>query len=266
MERAVPPEPLSEPPEPSNEAWTEDTLDIDLGDGRTSRSAPSQPALAGPASPPGPNGPIWAESRAHPAIAAPLSPPDVPEDQPHWFVLLLRELVETFALALVLFLVIRVGIQSYRIEGQSMEPNFHNGEYLLVNKLAYRLGEYERGDVIVFRYPNDPSKDYIKRIIGLPGDTVEIRDQQVYINGVPLQEPYPTRPIPPRNEPPVTVRPGTLYVLGDNRPASSDSRSWGLLDQKFVIGKAWIAIWPIQAWEIIDHPPLVVQPQTAQGP
>jgi signal peptidase I len=188
---------------------------------------------------------------------------EVPEN---WFKLLLKETAETVLLAVIIFLLIRVGIQNYRIEGSSMEPNFHHGEYLLVNKLAYRLGEYQRGDVIVFSYPGDPSKDYIKRIIGLPGDTVEIRDGILYVNGVAIQEPYPIRPMHAFPSGPTTVEPGHLYVLGDNRPASSDTRDWGLLDQELVIGKAWLAIFPLEQFGLVDHPQLHFTPGMAQGP
>ena len=136
---------------------------------------------------------------------------------------LLRETLETVVLAILIFLVIRSLVQNYRIEGQSMEPNFQHGQYLLVNKLAYRLGEYRRGDVIVFHYPNNPSQDYIKRVIGLPGDTVEFQDGVLIVNGLSVEEPYEQVPIA-RNIEAQTVAPGFLYVLGDNRPASSDTR------------------------------------------
>lgn len=199
--------------------------------------------------------------------------PDRPEElsaeesasEPHWFGVMVREVVETVGLAVIIFLIIRVGIQNYRIEGASMEPNFHDGEYLIVNKLAYRLGEYERGDVIVFKYPNDPSKDYIKRVIGLPGDTVEIRAGELYVNGVLIQEPYPHLPNV-RDEPPTVVDAGHLYVMGDNRPASSDTRSWGQLGQEFVIGQAWLAIYPINQFGLVEHQPIEVNSVMAQGP
>ncbi|RME51760.1 MAG: signal peptidase I [Caldilineae bacterium] len=187
------------------------------------------------------------------------------EAEGNWFGLFLRELFETVGLAIIIFLIIRIGIQNYRIEGQSMEPNFHDGEYLIVNKLAYRLGEYERGDVIVFHYPNDPTKDYIKRVIGLPGDVVEIRGGVLYVNNMPVEEPYDHMPMI-RDEPPVLVEPGHLYVLGDNRPASSDTRSWGLLPQDLVIGKAWLAIWPPSIFGVIDHPVVQVGAAMPQGP
>ncbi len=185
--------------------------------------------------------------------------------EPHWFGMMVRETVETVGLAVIIFLIIRIGIQNYRIEGQSMEPNFHDGEYLIVNKLAYRLGEYERGDVIVFKYPNDPSKDYIKRVIGLPGDTVEIRGGQLYVNNVEIEEPYQHMPNT-RDEPPTVVDAGHLYVMGDNRPASSDTRSWGQLGQEFVIGQAWLAIYPFDTAGLVKHQPIEVNAVMAQGP
>lgn len=190
---------------------------------------------------------------------------EIAADEPHWFGLMVREVVETVGLAVIIFLIIRIGIQNYRIEGASMEPNFHDGEYLIVNKLAYRLGEYERGDVIVFKYPNDPSKDYIKRVIGLPGDTVEIRGGQLYVNNVEIEEPYLHMPNT-RDEPPTVVDAGHLYVMGDNRPASSDTRSWGQLGQEFVIGQAWLAIWPFDSAGLVKHQPIEVNSVMAQGP
>jgi len=211
----------------------------------------------------------WARNELPPTQAesdeAPDSLTDIPDNEPHWFGLMVRETVETVGLAVIIFLIIRIGIQNYRIEGASMEPNFHDGEYLIVNKLAYRLGEYERGDVIVFKYPNDPSKDYIKRVIGLPGDTVEIRGGQLFVNGNQIEEPYEHMPNA-RDEPPTVVDAGHLYVMGDNRPASSDTRSWGQLGQEFVIGQAWLAIWPFEQAGLVEHHPIVVNPVMAQGP
>ena len=165
---------------------------------------------------------------------------------------LLRETLETVILAVLIFLVIRSLVQNYRIEGQSMEPNFHHGQYLLVNKLAYRLTDHKRGDVIVFHYPNNPTQDYIKRIIGLPGDTVEILEGVLYLNGLPVDEPFDQIPMT-RNISAQVVDPGNLYVLGDNRPASSDTRTWGQLPQEFVIGKAWLAIWPVETAGLVEH-------------
>lgn len=157
----------------------------------------------------------------------------------------LRELVETLLLTLVIFLLIRFGVQNFRIEGYSMEPNFHDGEFLLVNKVVYMLHPPERGDVIVLMYPPVPSRDFIKRVIGLPGDRIEIVNGKVYVNGELLDEPYPL------NEGsysygPVTVGEGEYFVLGDNRNNSSDSHSWGMLPGRNIVGKAWIFYWPPQ--------------------
>lgn len=183
---------------------------------------------------------------------APLAPPEQLPSEPiakpsMWAGVgnALRELIETLLLTLVIFLLIRFAVQNFRIEGYSMEPNFHDGEFLLVNKLVYMLHPPERGDVIVLKYPPVPSRDFIKRVIGLPGDRVEIMNGKVLVNGTPLPEPYPL------NEGsytygPVTVGDGEYFVLGDNRNNSSDSHSWGMLPGKNIVGKAWIAYWPPQ--------------------
>ncbi len=192
-------------------------------------------------------------------------PAEQGDEEPAGFKSLLRETLETVILAVLIFLVIRTLVQNYRIEGQSMEPNFQHGQYLLVNKLAYRLGDYSRGDVIVFHYPNNPSQDYIKRVIGLPGDTIEFRDGVLIVNGLNVAEPYDQVPIA-RDIQAQTVAPGFLYVLGDNRPASSDTRTWGQLSQEFVIGKAWFAIWPVTDAGPVAHPPIELGPALEQSP
>lgn len=192
-------------------------------------------------------------------------PAEQSDEEPAGFKSLLRETLETVILAVLIFLVIRTLVQNYRIEGQSMEPNFQHGQYLLVNKLAYRLGDYSRGDVIVFHYPNNPSQDYIKRVIGLPGDTIEFRDGVLIVNGLNVAEPYDQVPIA-RDIQAQTVAPGFLYVLGDNRPASSDTRTWGQLSQEFVIGKAWFAIWPVGDAGPVAHPTIELGPALEQAP
>ncbi len=180
-----------------------------------------------------------------------LPPPEQltpPEPRPSLWVgvgTALRELIETLLLTLVIFLLIRFAVQNFRIEGFSMEPNFHDGQFLLVNKLIYALQPPQRGDVIIFRYPNNPSRDFIKRIIGLPGDKVEVVDGRVLINNEALPETYPL------NEGsysygPVVVGADEYFVLGDNRNNSSDSHSWGMLPAKDIIGKAWVSYWPPQ--------------------
>ena len=170
-----------------------------------------------------------------------------------------RELLETLVLTLVIFLLIRSVVQNFRIDGVSMEPNFHEGQYLIINKLAYKVGVPSRGDVVVFRYPLDPDRDFIKRVIGLPGDVVAVRQGRVLINGRAVVEPYPLLPASYSSEP-VTVGPGQLYVLGDNRNNSSDSHTWGLLPMDFVVGKAWISYWPPSQWSVVAHPSLALTP------
>ena len=162
----------------------------------------------------------------------------------------LRELIETLILTLVIFLVIRFAVQNFRIEGYSMEPNFHDGQFLLVNKIVYMLHAPERGDVIVFVPPTSSSRDFIKRVIGLPGDRVEVINGKVYINGEMLDEPYPLNPAS-YSAGAVTVPPDEYFVLGDNRNNSSDSHSWGTVSVKKIIGKAWVTYWPPQMMGIV---------------
>lgn len=166
---------------------------------------------------------------------------------------ILRELVETVVLTLVIFFLVRTVMQNYRIDGISMEPNFQNGQFLIINKLSYQLGEPKRGDVIVFHYPRDPSRDFIKRVIGVPGQTVEVRSGQVIIDGKPIDEPYGPAP-GSYDAPPTLVPPNQLFVLGDNRNNSSDSHSWGLLPMDKVIGRAIVSYWPPGTWQIISNP------------
>lgn len=166
-----------------------------------------------------------------------------------------RELAETIVLTLLIFLIMRALVQNYRIEGYSMEPNLHEQQYLIVNKVAYYLGSPERGDIIVFEYPNGPETDYIKRVIGVPGDTVECRPNEILVNGVVIDEPYNPHPWT------YTCLPQTMgedeyFVLGDNRSQSSDSHKWGVLERKFIIGKAWISYWPMDSWGRVANYPI----------
>jgi signal peptidase I len=162
----------------------------------------------------------------------------------------LRELIETLALTLVIFLLIRFAVQNFRIEGYSMEPNFHDGEFLIVNKLIYLLRPPQRGDVIVFVPPTNTSRDFIKRVIGLPGDRITIANGRVYVNGAALDEPYPLN-LGTYSSTPVTVPADEYYVLGDNRNNSSDSHSWGPVPAQNIIGKVWVSYWPPQAIGLI---------------
>ncbi|NJO83624.1 MAG: signal peptidase I [Blastochloris sp.] len=200
-----------------------------------------------------------------------------------------RELLETAIFVLLVFLIVRGVVQNFKIEGQSMEPNLHTNQYIFVNKIAYfhidlnapmRLlpgnetlpeniiypfGAPDHGDVVVFEYPKDRSKDYIKRVIGLPGDSVAIRDGRVFVNDQLLDEPYIDEQTtcqvddPCRSEA-VTVPPNSIFVLGDNRPNSSDSREWGVLPYDRIIGKAWISYWPREHWSVITTPSYAAVP------
>ena len=152
------------------------------------------------------------------------------------------DLLETLALSLVLFLAINAVIARIRVESISMEPTLYPGEFIVVNKLAYHSGGYQRRDVIVFKSPNDPHQQYIKRVIGLPGEKVVISGGKVYINGNPLEEPYIMSP-PAYNEK-WDVPQDSLFVLGDNRNRSSDSHVWGMVPITDIIGKALFIYWP----------------------
>ena len=167
---------------------------------------------------------------------------------------LLRELVETVVLALILFLLIRQVVQNYRIESHSMEPNFYEGQFVLVNKLAYRLGEPHRGEVLVFHNPDNTDQDYIKRIIGLPGDTIEVVGDTILINGEELPQPFVHNLNPEGTYfGPVIVPENSLFVMGDNRPRSSDSRAIGAIDEDLVVGKAWLRVWPLSEFGLVEH-------------
>lgn len=199
------------------------------------------------------------------------APPAAQRSAVQGFGAMLWELVQTAGLALLLFFMIRTVVQNFRIDGISMEPNFHNGQFLIVNRFAYCPGlhleippldiklhktwcvsEPKRGDVIVFEYPLDMSRDFIKRVIALPDESVEVRNGQVYIDGRLMPEPFGPNPSA-RNFGPLKVPPDTVFVMGDNRNNSSDSRVWGALPQQDIIGKAILSYWPPQLWSIVPQ-------------
>jgi signal peptidase I len=157
--------------------------------------------------------------------------------------------VVVFAIAIFLFIYLLV-MQPHRIKGSSMEPNFHDGEYLLSDKITYRLREPQRGDVIVFEAPGASGDEFIKRIIGLPGDKVSVKDGRVYLNAEMLNEIYiPTTTVTGggsflREGSEVTVPDNFFFVLGDNRSFSSDSRAWGFVSKTKITGRAWFIYWP----------------------
>ena len=152
---------------------------------------------------------------------------------------------KTILVSLAVVLLIRTFVvQPFYVRGASMEPNFEDGEYLIINEIDYRLEEPQRGDVIVFRYPLDPSEYFIKRIVGLPGDVIEIDRGQITINGKKMEEPYLDLYLETYGKVHISLGPDEFYVLGDNRSASSDSRRWGVLPRRNIIGKVWLRGWP----------------------
>ena len=197
-----------------------------------------------------------------------------------------RELAETVILAVLIFFAVKAVVQNFRVEGASMEPSLQSEQYLLVNKALYFRVDMDkvhqflpfipgdngqerhlfraprRGDVVVFRFPLDPSRDFIKRVIGVPGDTVEVKDEKVFINGAPLVENY-ILATPNYTYGPKTVPPGAYFVLGDNRRNSYDSHAWGntcpaqqqcdFVPEENIIGQAWISYWPFDSLGFVNN-------------
>lgn len=160
---------------------------------------------------------------------------------------LVREIIETIVLTVLMFLIIRLAVQNFTIDGHSMEPTLHNLELILVDKWSYHFHAPTRGDVIVFVAPPNPSEDYIKRVIGLPGDVVTVNNTTVSVNGKQLNEVY-VKPQNQGNQYPsftnMVIPQGAYFVLGDNRAGSSDSRDWGCVPQKNIVGRAALVYWP----------------------
>lgn len=159
----------------------------------------------------------------------------------------LLEIARTVLIIVVVALLVRAFVvQPFYVIGPSMEPNYHQGEYLLVDELTYRFRPPERGEVIVLKFPLDRSKDFIKRVVGLPGETVKISEGSVYINGQKLREDYIDTTVTEGDEE-VKLAADEYFVLGDNRhhSASSDSRDWGTLHRSEIIGKVWLKLWPV---------------------
>lgn len=168
----------------------------------------------------------------------------------------LREYVESFVVAIVLatFIILFVA-QSFRVEGESMLPSLHDGERLLVDKVTYRFRSPQRGEIIVFPFPADPKRKFIKRVIGVSGDTIEIKNRMLHVNGEPIAENYIRGPMYQQFGP-ITVPEGTVFVLGDNRNVSEDSRFRvvGAIAEKDVVGRALIIYWPLGELGIVTAP------------
>ena len=184
---------------------------------------------------------------------------------------LAREILEAVLLALVALVILQGTVRNFKVEGSSMAPTLEGGQYLVVDHVSYLKLDVERlsrivpfwtasgadpefafdppsrGEIIVFRYPQEPSKDFVKRVVGLPGETVEVRSGTVYLDGLELREPYLQR----RDQSsagPLSLGPKEYYVIGDNRRNSNDSRAWGVVPEENIVGKLWLVYWP---WEDI---------------
>lgn len=170
--------------------------------------------------------------------------------------------IQTLLLAASVFLVIYIFLfRPFQVNGQSMYPTFHDGEYVLTNLISLKIGDPIRGDVIVFVSPTDAEKDFIKRVIGIAGDSIYLRDGSLYLNGKLLDESaYLKNSVKTyggaflhENET-ITVPDGEFFVIGDNRPYSSDSREWGFLKQKNIIGKSFFVYWPPNRTRLVKNP------------
>ena len=176
-----------------------------------------------------------------------------PSARPRAFRMGLRVWIRDIFLSLFIAAVVIVFLfQPVKVEGTSMLPQLVDKQRIFVNKLVYRIEGIERGDVIVFKFPGDPRHSYIKRVVGLPGESVEVRGGTVLIDGTTLAEPYvPQRYRDRGSHPAVSVPEGAYYVLGDHRNTSNDSRTWGVVEETFITGKAVFAYWPPDRFGVV---------------
>lgn len=190
---------------------------------------------------------------------------------------LAREITEAVLIALVVLVVLQTTVRNFKVEGSSMSPTLQGGQYLVVDQASFFKFDSERmsralpfwtapeakpefafdppnrGEVIVFNYPLDPGKDFVKRVVGLPGETVEVRDGTVYIDGEALPEPYLQRRDASSSRP-LALGEGEYYVIGDNRRNSNDSRAWGAVPEDNIVGRVWLVYWPWDDIHFMDSP------------
>lgn len=174
---------------------------------------------------------------------------------------ILREVGETIILTLIIFFLIQTVVRNFRVVGTSMVNNLHNGQYLIIDKVSYNpllmeyldIGGPQRGDVVVFKPPGNPNEDYVKRIIGLEGEEINVVNGQVFVNGEALEEPFEPVQGTYTMPNPVVVPEGQIFVLGDNRNNSNDSHNWGPLPIENVVGRAWVSYWPPDQWGMIPR-------------
>jgi len=169
------------------------------------------------------------------------------------FKVLLFDILETLLLTIVIYAVLSTFIGRFKVFSVSMEPNLHEGQYLLISKQTHKIWPLQRGDVIVFHYPRDTKKNYIKRLIGLPGEKIELRDGKLYVNGKFVPEPWLSVQTHANGQ--WQVGEDEYFVMGDNRNNSSDSRTWGSVNSQHIIGKAIFRYWPLQSLGFIQHAP-----------
>ena len=166
---------------------------------------------------------------------------------------MLRDIIETMVLVAIAFLVVNALIGRFRIEQVSMLPNLHEGEYVIVDKVSYAFRQPERGEIVVLKNPTPSQPDLIKRIIGLPGETIDVHGGSVYINGQPLAEPYIAQPMV-ADSGATQLQADQYFVMGDNRNNSEDSRRFGPRAVNDIVGRAWIIYWPPTDWQILARP------------
>jgi len=171
------------------------------------------------------------------------------------------ELIQVVAISLAIIIPVRYFlIQPFYVKGASMEPNFFDHEYLIIDEISYRFHEPQRGDIMVFHYPNDPKNYFIKRLIGLPGETVEISGGQVkiyndkYPNGIVLDESVYLDDVYTTQTVTQTLGPDQYFVLGDNRAQSLDSRYFGAINKNVIVGRVWLRGWPLDRWKVFELP------------
>lgn len=170
-----------------------------------------------------------------------------------------RELLDLIVLVGAIYALVNLATVRFVVQGPSMEPTFYNDQFLIVSRVNYLLGEPERGDIVVFHFPGNQQEDYIKRLIGLPGDTVEFRQQQVYVNGNRLEEPYINEPCDPSNCPDAVYTMGEdeYFLMGDNRNRSSDSRGFEAsarrVRREHIVGEVIVRYWPYSEWGVVSR-------------
>ncbi len=178
-----------------------------------------------------------------------------------------RDVVEIVLLVVITYTPINLMTARAIVEGPSMQPNFFTGQLVIVNRSAYFFSAPARGDVVVLHNPNSLQRDdLIKRVIGLPGETLELREGQVYINGMRLDEPYIKNPCGSTCVGKWELGPEEYFIMGDNRPNSSDSRGFGPIKRSLIVGQAWIRYWPLPDFEIVPHPNYNLQPSGSAAP